>query len=593
MAGGLGRAQGAYDEMVFRSMVRDGARFYDPLGLVSEGTKIDFQIEVNSYLYGTRFMSYLAYRYSPEDVVALGTRAATAARRTTRRSSSTSSARPLEKAWQRLDRVGAGLPAEEPRRDPPVPRHAVPRTSRRSALGSVSRAYFDPKRRALYAAFNYPGVVAHVGAISTRHGRRPRASPTSRARGSTRSPRSPSTREQDALLHDRQQRLPRPRGARPGDRAEPGCCSRTRASATSSSTAPTRALGHPPPQRHRDARAHPARRTPTGRMVYSWPYGDVVYDLDVSPDGTLLSASVGEIERATDAAGHEGRVAASRATRRRWPRSTSATAIPSNFVFSPDGRYLYGSSYYTGVSNIFRYDLATGKLDAVTNTETGFFRPIPLGGDALIVFRYTGRASCRRASRRSPSQDVSPITFLGAEIVEAAPDRQGLEARLAGERAARLARDRAGPIPLVAGVRLESVYPVVQGYKDTAAVGRARELLRPADAQPRDPDRVATRRTPTCPRASATTCRASYSATTGRSAFQVNDADFYDLVGPTQARASRATRSASATTARWCTTSRGSSTSRSASPTTATSTGSPTTRASRRASPTSSRRARA
>ena len=37
MAGGLGRAQGGYDEMVFRSMVRDDAYFYDPLGLQSEG----------------------------------------------------------------------------------------------------------------------------------------------------------------------------------------------------------------------------------------------------------------------------------------------------------------------------------------------------------------------------------------------------------------------------------------------------------------------------------------------------------------------------------------------------------------------------
>ena len=35
MAGGFGRAQGAYDEMVFRSMVRDQAHFYSPLGLVS------------------------------------------------------------------------------------------------------------------------------------------------------------------------------------------------------------------------------------------------------------------------------------------------------------------------------------------------------------------------------------------------------------------------------------------------------------------------------------------------------------------------------------------------------------------------------
>ena len=69
MAGGLGRAQGGYDEMVFRSMVRDGTPFYDPLGLVSEGTQIDFQVEVNSYLYGTRFMTWLARRYSPEKLI--------------------------------------------------------------------------------------------------------------------------------------------------------------------------------------------------------------------------------------------------------------------------------------------------------------------------------------------------------------------------------------------------------------------------------------------------------------------------------------------------------------------------------------------
>src|SRR5262249_41077366 len=74
MGGGIGRAQGGYDEMVFRGMVKDNARFYDPLGLASEGTKIDFQVEVNSYLYGTRFITWLAYRYSPQQVVQWVTR---------------------------------------------------------------------------------------------------------------------------------------------------------------------------------------------------------------------------------------------------------------------------------------------------------------------------------------------------------------------------------------------------------------------------------------------------------------------------------------------------------------------------------------
>lgn len=32
MSGGVGRAQGGYDEMVFRAMVEDGAKFYNPLG---------------------------------------------------------------------------------------------------------------------------------------------------------------------------------------------------------------------------------------------------------------------------------------------------------------------------------------------------------------------------------------------------------------------------------------------------------------------------------------------------------------------------------------------------------------------------------
>ena len=70
MSGGLGRAQGGYDEMVFRAMVRDDVPFYDPLGLVSKGIRSDFQVGANAYLYGTRFMTWLAYRYTPEKVVA-------------------------------------------------------------------------------------------------------------------------------------------------------------------------------------------------------------------------------------------------------------------------------------------------------------------------------------------------------------------------------------------------------------------------------------------------------------------------------------------------------------------------------------------
>ena len=69
MAGGLGRAQGGYDEMVFRAKVRDHDRIFSPLGLESEGIAKDFQVGVNDYLYGTRFFSFLALTYGPERTV--------------------------------------------------------------------------------------------------------------------------------------------------------------------------------------------------------------------------------------------------------------------------------------------------------------------------------------------------------------------------------------------------------------------------------------------------------------------------------------------------------------------------------------------
>ena len=93
MAGGLGRAQGAYDEMVFRSMVRDSARFYDPLGLVSEGTKVDFQLRDQ----------LVSVRHAIHDVARQGTdrrkwsrgwRGAMAVEATMPASSATCSARP-------------------------------------------------------------------------------------------------------------------------------------------------------------------------------------------------------------------------------------------------------------------------------------------------------------------------------------------------------------------------------------------------------------------------------------------------------------------------------------------------------------------
>src|SRR5262249_3869899 len=90
--------------------------------------------------------------------------------------------------------------------------------------------------------------------------------------------------------------------------------------------------------------------------LYVFPEFEKAFDLDLSPDGKLASVSV---------SGHGPRPGAPQVTEVRVMSTdslvqgdatplhvlTMGSAVPENFVFSRDGRYLYGSSFYTGVSN--------------------------------------------------------------------------------------------------------------------------------------------------------------------------------------------------------------------------------------------------
>jgi hypothetical protein len=169
MAGGLGRVLGGYDEMVFRSMVRDDALFYDVVGLESEGTTVDFQVGVNSYLYGTRFMSYLAYRHGPEKVIEW-----TARRPGSRAYFAAQFERvfdaPLAVEWSRWieferDWQRSNLAAIQEQPTTPV----LPLSEAR--FGSVSRPHLDRQRGAVYLAVRYPGQLAHLARLDLDSGR--------------------------------------------------------------------------------------------------------------------------------------------------------------------------------------------------------------------------------------------------------------------------------------------------------------------------------------------------------------------------------------------------------------------------------------
>jgi hypothetical protein len=468
MAGGLGRAQGGYDEMVFRAKVRDGDKLYSPLGLESEGIAVDFQIGANDYLYGTRFYSWLALTYGPEKVLQWlrrdeGSAAfyATQFRRVFGKS--LDDAWSDWHAWERVFQQGnlaklSAYPLTEVRHLSPI------------GLGSMSRGFVDERTNSLVAAFRYPGEIGFVGTMDLATGKLRKLAelkgmmlywvtsvafdPDARKIYYTEDNRAfRDLMEVDVDTGKKRMLL---RDARIGD-----------------------LVVNPKDKsiwgiRHQNGYATIVRVPPPYagfNQIHTFEYGTTPFDLDISPDGSLISASYGEINGTqsvrvwkTDTFEQMGGL--DEVARLDLPPST-----PEGFTFAPDGKSLYGTSYYTGVSNVFRFDLTTQKYEVLSNASTGFFRPMLRPDGRLMVYEYTGKGFNPSLIRPEVREDLGTIDFLGTKVVNAHPELKtwgvGSPAKidLDSKITAR------GMYHATQRMKLDAAYPVVEGYKRKPTAG--------------------------------------------------------------------------------------------------------------------------
>ena len=528
MSGGIGRSQGAYDEMVFRAMVRDDAEFYSNLGLVSEGTEIDFQVGANAYLYGTRFFGYLALEYSPEQVIEWLRRNEDSERYYSAQFRNVFG-KDLEDAWQDwidFEKVFQQANLDRVRQVPLTPS----RNLASEPLGSVSRAFIDSVSNELVGGFRYPGVVAHIGALSLDDGSQRRLADikgpmlyrvTSTAFDATSRTLFYTTDNgayRDLVAVDvasgKSRRLIQ--DARIGDLAF------------------NRADGSLWGLRHLNGYVSlvriPAPYT-EWNQVFTWEQGQVAFELDVSPDGELASVTVAEVNgkqllrvyRLDDMAGEDPQTVRS---------FDFGSAIPEGFVFSPDGRYLFGSSYYTGVSNIFRYEIASGDLEAVSNAETGLFRPIPREDGSLLAFEFTGQGFMPVQIDPQPLQDVSSIIFLGNEIVKRHPVVRdwSVVSSLRDQPFEEIITNEYKYRPYQ-HMGFTSGYPVLMGYRDDLTLGYHARISDPTTLHKVD---VTAGYSWDSPSDEKYHLDIRYEAVNWWLRYWHNYADFYDLFGPTE-----------------------------------------------------------
>ena len=468
MGGGLGRAQGGYDEMVFRAMVRDNARFFDAVGLESEGNAVDFQVGANSYLYGTRFDSYLALTYGPEKLIAWLKRGNDSKGYYTAQFEKVFG-KPLPDAWNdwiAFEHEWQKKNLAAVQKFPVTTETPVTPT----ALGSVSRAFLDTKGNRLIAGFRNIGQLANIGTISLNDGSVHKLTnlkgpmlyratslafdPDSRLAFFTADNNAMrdlmqvnvDTGESKMLMED----------ARIGDIAfDP---------VDKAIWGVRRLNGLDTLVRIRAAHDE-------ANQVITFDYGTMWTDLDVSQDGVLLAATICGIDGKCHLSVFKiGDLLAGDASK---PVATLNLpgSIPESGVFSADGKYVYATSYYTGISNVYRLNIATGKWDALTNAVTGFFHPLPMADGSMIVFDYSGHGLQPVRIQPKPLEDLSSVKFLGTEIAKehpivktwavGSPDKVDFNSMVKSK----------GSYHAEDELRMDGSYPFVGGYKGHVAGG--------------------------------------------------------------------------------------------------------------------------
>ena len=293
--------------------------------------------------------------------------------------------------------------------------------------------------------------------------------------------------------------------------------------------------GRAPRERPRDAGAHSATLRRRGTGCTRFPTAYVPYDLDISPDGRLLSASVTEVNGDQFLRVWEIAEDPRAATRSRSPSSASGSRSRRVSCSPRTGATCTAAA----ITRASRTSSATRSRPARSRRcptrkpgSSGRCRS-PTGG--CVVLNYTAEGFVPATIEPRPIEDVSAITFLGAEVAEKYPVVKTWQVPPASTVDDDKVIIGKGPVPAAARPRAGERVPGAAGLQGLGGhrLSASTSRIRSQFAKPRHHRRL---------HAGPTTCRATSAATWTsagsylgwRGALSWNRSDFYDLFGPTK-----------------------------------------------------------
>ena len=476
LGGGVGRSLGGYDEMYFRSIIDGGEPLFSVVGLETEGSTMDFQVGANAYLYGTRFVNYLTKEYGYENLIKFYNRTA---------DSRTFFGSQFKKIYGKSLRKTWNEWKEDERKHQEenlaaIREYPITETSPLTPdpLGSVSPLVYDPETGKAYAAMNAPGGFAHLMELDVKTGAQRKLSnlygiqlynPAFVAldRNGGRLIYTFNNAKMRGLevydLHKKKV-VKKKAFQRINNIVYDDTNDCLYGLFSNGGTQSIIKMDHD---------------LENAEVIYAFPFGVSVFDVAISHDGKLLSMT-----RQGDNGEHTlllfNTDELKQAIFQPVELLTWEDSNLGQFRFSLDDKYLIGSSYYTGVSNLWQINLETREPEMLTNTDIGLFAPLEIAPNKLLALEFKRDGLRPVTLDRKVVTDANAVELYGQRAYEnnvEALESVGLLKNPLPKVDFGDVYNNITPYKVIKEMRFAGAYPIITGFTDSKAWNHVTPVL--------------------------------------------------------------------------------------------------------------------
>jgi hypothetical protein len=204
--------------------------------------------------------------------------------------------------------------------------------------------------------------------------------------------------------------------------------------------------------------------------MYSAEFGKSLFDLAISNNGEQLSATLSGVSGFQSVVLFQLQDLENGIKQYKTILELEDNTL-NQFKFSLNDQYLIGTSYYTGVSNIWRISLSNNNFELLSNTETGFFMPLQHCPDSLIVLKFQRDGMQPGTIPIHVLEDANSIEYLGNLVYERNPEIKELTLSAPPKIMTDSLKFQEGSYNMFKEMKLINAYPDIAGFKNTMALG--------------------------------------------------------------------------------------------------------------------------